>query len=620
MVREFRPEGKQMEEPRQRTRHREALRESRRNVKLSSVSCRFWLICRCRFRWAFCQLDRLRRCILSRIRHALDDLPETLDETYERTLLDIDKENWAYAHRLFQCLVVALRPLGVKELAEFLAFEFDDGESPIFQADCRPEDPREAVLSTCSSLIAVVDDHGSAIVQFSHFSVKEYLTSTRIAEGHISRYYTPLEPAHLLVTRACLSILLQLGDQILQGRMKDLPFVGYSAQYWVEHAKLGNALSQTDDMVKRLFDPRNPYFAPWVSKCRMEPPDSLWAEDSYSRVTPLYYAALFDLRCVAEWLLNKHSQKINALGGRHGTPLHAASANGSLEVAQFLLTYHADGNPVSDSHSLFYVSSEGGQVTVPEGLLDEGANINAINEDGETPLTVALKHGPMNTLLEATKLLLDHGANPNPTGQGESPIYAAVSRGHQDVVDLLQRHGADSDTRDGLGKTLLHATLEKGHVKVAKWLLELGADINSRDNRGRKPLHVIQSKSEDAALLLLERGADPGVRADAGQTPLYAASRLGTLKFARRLLEHGSDVNSCDFQGRTPLHVNTSAERSCRGTVVRVWRRPRRSGRCWPNTTACGLTDGKCESPFGYLWSTVLMSTRVTIKAGHHSM
>jgi len=61
-----------------------------------------------------------------------------------------------------------------------------------------------------------------------------------------------------------------------------------------------------------------------------------------------------------------------------------------------------------------------------------------MNEYGETPLTVALKHGPMNTLLEATNLLLDHGAKPNPIGQGESPIYAAVSRGHHDVVHLLQ--------------------------------------------------------------------------------------------------------------------------------------------------------------------------------------
>ena len=110
---------------------------------------------------------------------------------HERTLLDIDEENWVYAHRLFQYLAVALHPLSVEELAEFLTFEFKDGESPIFQAECRPEDPREAVLSTCSSLITVIDDPGFSTVQFSHFLVKEFLTSTRITEGRVTQYYTP---------------------------------------------------------------------------------------------------------------------------------------------------------------------------------------------------------------------------------------------------------------------------------------------------------------------------------------------------------------------------------------------------------------------------------------------
>ena len=98
----------------------------------------------------FCQLDRLRRCLSPRIRRALDELPETLGETYERTLLDIDYENWEYAHRLFQCIVVARRPLRVEELAEFLTFK-SEGGSPIFQWDWRPENSRDTALSTCSS-------------------------------------------------------------------------------------------------------------------------------------------------------------------------------------------------------------------------------------------------------------------------------------------------------------------------------------------------------------------------------------------------------------------------------------------------------------------------------------
>jgi len=298
-------------------------------------------------------LDSLRQCLISRIRRALDDLPETLDETYERTLLDINRNIWAHAHRLFQCLVVALRPLRVEELAEFLAFEFEDGESPIFQADCRPEDPREAVLSTCSSLIAIVDDSGSTVVQFSHFSVKEYLTSTRIAEGRVLRYYTPPEPAHFLVTRACLSILLQLGDQIGKECMEDFPLVHYAARYWVKHAKVGNALSQIEDLVKQLFDPRNPHFACWISIWNKDRP--YFSRREYSRPTPLYHAALYNLCGVAKWLVNTCSQNINAFGGFYGSPLHAASATGSFDVAQFLLMCHADGNRVSDG-TLFSLS------------------------------------------------------------------------------------------------------------------------------------------------------------------------------------------------------------------------------------------------------------------------
>jgi Ankyrin repeats (3 copies) len=300
----------------------------------------------------FCQLDSLRQCLIPRVRHALDELPETLDETYERALLDIDKRHWAYAHRLFQCLVVALRPLRVEELAEFLAFEFKDGGSPIFQEDCRHENPREAVLSTCSSLISVVDKRfGEAIVQFSHFSVKEYLTAARISEGRVPRYYILLEPAHILVARACLSILLQLDNKVTNKRKKEFPLVEYAAEYGVEHAKFENALSQTEDMVKRLFDPRSPHFLAWIPIYNMNP--IRHSPSEYLRPTPLYYAALLNLCGVAEWLVNTRLQNINTLGGSYGTPLHAASATGSLEAAQFLLMCHADGNRVSDNPILF---------------------------------------------------------------------------------------------------------------------------------------------------------------------------------------------------------------------------------------------------------------------------
>jgi hypothetical protein len=51
------------------------------------------------------------------------DLPETLNETYERALRDIDKANREFVYRL-QCVAAVFRPLRVPELAEILSFDF----------------------------------------------------------------------------------------------------------------------------------------------------------------------------------------------------------------------------------------------------------------------------------------------------------------------------------------------------------------------------------------------------------------------------------------------------------------------------------------------------------------
>ena len=106
----------------------------------------------------YCQLVNVCGCIPARIPHALADLPETLDGTYERTLREIHKPDWEFAHRLFQFITVAVRPLRVEELAELLAFDFEAGLIPKFHEDWRLEDPIYTVLSACPSFLAVVDD------------------------------------------------------------------------------------------------------------------------------------------------------------------------------------------------------------------------------------------------------------------------------------------------------------------------------------------------------------------------------------------------------------------------------------------------------------------------------
>ena len=181
--------------------------------------CFIMLIPRHRFRWVFCQLEVLRYCFPSSVRYKLDELPETLDETYERMLRGIQKAKRDHARHLLQCSMVAACPLRIAELAEVLAIDFRtarcNGISKL-NINWQLEDHQYAVLSTRSSLITVVDQEDTQVVQFSHFSVKEFLTSPRLARSNsdASRFHIPFEPAHAILAKACLGVLLRLDDRL----------------------------------------------------------------------------------------------------------------------------------------------------------------------------------------------------------------------------------------------------------------------------------------------------------------------------------------------------------------------------------------------------------------------
>ncbi|KAH9052696.1 hypothetical protein EDB87DRAFT_1826064 [Lactarius vividus] len=239
------------------------------------------------FRWVFCQLEALRHCFPPNIRRFLNELPETLDETYERILRGINKTQQDDARRLLQCLAVAVRPLRVEELAELLAFDFEASSSggiPKLKDDWRWDDQEEAVLLTCSSLIAVVPDGDSRVVQFSHFSVKEYLTSPRLAQsqGDVSRFHVDLEPAHTVLTQACLGTLLRLDER---ADAEELPLIEYAARHWVDHARFEGVSTHVGDGMDDLFDSSKPYFAAWLRVHRMDHdiPEALYKfSDTYA--------------------------------------------------------------------------------------------------------------------------------------------------------------------------------------------------------------------------------------------------------------------------------------------------------------------------------------------------
>jgi hypothetical protein len=296
-----------------------------------------------RFQWVFCHLVTLRQALPPSVtvRSILEGLPECLDKTYDQILKGICKANQRIAHRLLQCLVVAVHPLRIEELAEVLAVDFDvKGTPPLLNPGLRWADQENAVMSACSSLVNIIDDGHSRIVQFSHYSVKEYLISDRFSESNseVSCYHIQLEPAHTILAQACLGVLLQLDHGVDRVSIQNFPLARYAAQYWVKHAQFGNVAASIEDGMDRLFDADKPHFSTWLW---------IYDEDDHSstpgmrpskpKPVPLYYAGLFGFRDLARRLLEIHPEYINAQGGYHGTPFHASTSRGHVDLSSLLI-------------------------------------------------------------------------------------------------------------------------------------------------------------------------------------------------------------------------------------------------------------------------------------------
>ena len=473
-----------------------------------------------RFRWVFCQLETLQHCFPPNLRQFLNELPETLDETYERILKCINKAQKGNAHRLFQCLAVAVRPLRVEELAELLAFDFQSstpGGIPTLKEDWRWDNQEEAILSTCSSLIAIVGSGDSRVVQFSHFSVKEYLTSHRLARSRdVSRFHIDLEPAHTIMAQACLATLLRLDEHVGNDDTKWSPLVIYAAKHWAEHAQFEKVSSRVWHGMVELFDSSKPHFAAWL---RVHDIDESWVLFAYpsglSLGSPLYYAAFCGIYDLAEHLIMKYPEQVNARGGRNLFPLPAALYKRHFRVATLLRKHGAVVDVRGqDEKTPLYTASITGRVNIMRWLLDQGADPNCRNHFRRTPL-----HGAAyNRHLAAVQVLLEHNADINSQNLiDETPLCHVLTNyeysSERQVVDVVQRlleHGADTNIRSHGHLTALHHASFRGWLEIARLLLSYGAKVDEEDEEGRTPLQLAASKGYHAITkLLLEHGAVP---------------------------------------------------------------------------------------------------------------
>eukprot|EP00058_Branchiostoma_floridae_P003217 XP_002588705.1 hypothetical protein BRAFLDRAFT_131217 [Branchiostoma floridae] len=181
------------------------------------------------------------------------------------------------------------------------------------------------------------------------------------------------------------------------------------------------------------------------------------------------------------------------------TPLYITASKGYIECMRHLLDRRADVNYSPNGWSPLHAAVDGGHVDA----VQRGTNINAKTYDvEETPLHVAAQNG----LFDLVDLLLEKGADPNATNnEGDTPLALACTCTEGDsyyhnTVEKLIQWGADVNLKDKEKKLPLHNAARKGDHKLVEILVRKGSEINARDYFLKTPLFDAVAASEIAGM------------------------------------------------------------------------------------------------------------------------
>ena len=284
-------------------------------------------------------------------------------------------------------------------------------------------------------------------------------------------------------------------------------------------------------------------------------------------VTALMHAAQWSNADIIHLLLaNGADVKLKDAQGK--TALVYATRSKSAEIFQILLDHGSSFSQADKNMALIDATrwppppdskQPGSKLDIIRFLLNAGADVNAKDNTGNTPLLYAAQTSRGGEML---RLFIENGADVNArNSKGKTVLMQAMQYQSTDIVELLLNKGAAIETQDHDGKTalmwLLYYSLSSGTDNL-KLLLDRGADIHARDYFRMTPVMWAANASLcdrriEKVNILLERGAKLNEINLAGKTPLILAVSRGDSGLVLRMLEMGADPNVLDKKNRSAL-------------------------------------------------------------------
>jgi ankyrin repeat protein len=505
-------------------------------------------------------IDGLATCLtVKELKLALDDIPSGLRVAYDATMQRIIDQGRSRSRRAFEVLkwvLLAKRPLRSDEMEHLISIEHQSED-----IDLDDIVPATTLASLCAGLV-VIDDYGE--FRFIHQTVPEYLEKN---------YSEKFRDAEACLSECCLTYIRY--QSFAEGPCKDMdtlkarsshyPAYSYCASYWYKHMVASGTLFQEQKQAALEFFQSEPHWRS-ANQETIAPFEVGSGIPSVDNNTRLHYAAFLDAHLLFEDLMNLDPTCLNRKGLAGESPLMVAARDGMLQFLRRLLEAGAEVNVLDNQGysalhwAVWQNDPKPIDVLVAVPQVDINIRIKGSNDvfSGESPLMIAARVGNVETVTT----LITAGADVNMLNdRGDTALHVAMQPDRVAVIGALLDNGMDVDLLgededpDRRLSAVMLASLH-GYVDILDIVLKHNPNVNLRSHDGGKTalLFGVQSENIDAVkLLLAQKTIEVDPPESGGWTPLIYAASLGMTEIVSDLLAHGANLNRQNIWGTTAI-------------------------------------------------------------------